>query len=386
MKSLNPIFKALPAALSIILLACDGSNTDQLAPKALLGEQLFSDISLSKDGTQSCASCHDSELAFIDSRINLSSVDANTPGAVSTGQDDISLGDINTPSIAYTAFIPSFHFDNTEGLFIGGLFLNGRASNTIEQAKQPFLDPVEMQSTKQAVVTKVEAKYRELFISIYGENLFDDIDIAFNAIADSIAAFERGDNFSPFDSKFDKVLKGEASFTNDEALGFSLFVSENKGNCIACHPAPQLQSSKTASLFTDFSYDNLAVPINTLARAVNGKGDTFINNGLFNNPQVDDNNLKGAFRVSSLRNVAVTAPYMHNGVFKDLKTVVSFYNTRDVIGALNPETGIAWQAAEVNATKNTDELGNLGLSEEEVNAIVIFLKTLTDQRYEHLLP
>ena len=77
---------------------------------------------------------------------------------------------------------------------------------------------------------------------------------------------------------------------------------------------------------------------------------------------------------------------MHNGVFKDLKTVVSFYNSRDVINALNPETNTPWKPSEVDSTKNTDELGSLGLSNEEVNAIVTFLKTLTDERYEHLIP
>lgn len=77
---------------------------------------------------------------------------------------------------------------------------------------------------------------------------------------------------------------------------------------------------------------------------------------------------------------------MHNGVFSDLKTVVQFYNTRDVIDALNPETGSGWEAAEVEAAKNTDELGNLGLSDVEVDAIVAFLKTLTDKKYQHLIP
>lgn len=101
---------------------------------------------------------------------------------------------------------------------------------------------------------------------------------------------------------------------------------------------------------------------------------------------MNDPGLKGAFRVSSLRNIAVTAPYMHNGVFKNLETVVHFYNTRDVQGALNPETQAPWEPAEVDSTKNVEELGNLGLSSDEENSIVAFLKTLTDERYEHLIP
>jgi len=90
--------------------------------------------------------------------------------------------------------------------------------------------------------------------------------------------------------------------------------------------------------------------------------------------------------VTGLRNVAVTEPYMHNGVFKNLKTVVHFYNTRDVAGAINPETGLAWRTAEVDATKNTDELGNLGLTDTEEDQLVAFLKTLTDRKFESLIP
>ena len=89
--------------------------------------------------------------------------------------------------------------------------------------------------------------------------------------------------------------------------------------------------------------------------------------------------------MSSLRNIAVTAPYMHNGIFTDLRTVISFYNDRDVEGAINPETGNEWRKPEVDATKNTEELGDLGLKEDEIDDILAFLKTLTDQRYEHLM-
>jgi len=90
--------------------------------------------------------------------------------------------------------------------------------------------------------------------------------------------------------------------------------------------------------------------------------------------------------VATLRNIAVTGPYMHNGLFKDLKTVVHFYNTRDVEGAINPETGESWEEGEVDATKNVNELGDLGLTDEEEDALVAFMKTLTDKQYEHLIP
>ena len=108
--------------------------------------------------------------------------------------------------------------------------------------------------------------------------------------------------------------------------------------------------------------------------------------GLFLNPAVNDTDLQGAFKVSSLRNVAVTGPYMHNGKFQDLATVVHFYNTRDVLNATNPETNALWEIGEFHSGRNTDELGDLGLSQSEEDDLVSFLKTFTDERYEHLIP
>ena len=377
-------------ATSILITACSqpdsGVTAASIDSKATLGELIFNDISLSKNGTQSCSSCHDSKHAFIDARPNASSVHDNAIPAVALGQDNKSLGDINPPSVAYTAYVPEFHFDKEEKLFIGGLFLNGRSPNLEDQAKHPFLNEIEMQTTKHDVVAKVKAKYSAAFESLYGSYVFNTTETAFDSIADSIAQFEKTDAVSPFNSKFDKVLKGEVEFTKQEQLGHDIFVDEDKANCAACHAVPELSSSKKESLFTDFSYDNLGVPANSRVRALNGQAEDYVDLGLFNNPQVDDPELKGAFRVSSLRNVAVTGPYMHNGVFNDLATVVRFYNDRDVKHAINPETQQPWKKGEVDATKNTEELGDLELTDKEIDAIVAFMKTLTDERYEHLIP
>jgi cytochrome c peroxidase len=351
-----------------------------------LGDQLFHDEMLSRDGSQSCATCHNSKHAFIDDRVNETSIDDSTASSVSSGQDSAALGDRNTPTASYAAFIPDFYFDSDEALFKGGQFLDGREKNLHGQAGQPFLNPVEMQTIKAAVVAKVNDNYGDTLRELYGENIFDTIDRAYNAITFSIAEFEKTEEFSPFDSKFDRVLKGEDSFTEEEAFGLTLFNAEDKGNCAACHTVPTAASTKQQSTFTDFSYDNLGVPRNDIVRGLNGKGYEFVDNGLFQNPLVNDVELKGAFRVSTLRNIAVTAPYMHNGIFKDLKTVVHFYNTRDVDGALNPETWDPWRPAEVDATKNTEELGDLKLTDAEEDALVAFMKTLTDSRYEDLIP
>lgn len=363
---------------SITYNLLSNSPASAIETKAELGEQLFNDNSLSRDGTQSCATCHNKAQAFIDTRVNASSHD-NAPAAVSLGQDGKSFGDINVPSIAYAALAPEFYFNKEEELFMGGLFLNGRAKNLVEQVKQPFLNPVEMQINADQLVKKVQKKYAQEMQKLYGKEVFSDTQKAFNAIAESIAEFEKTAQFSPFNAKFDAFLQGKEQLSELELLGKEVFEDEEKGNCAACHPVPTLKSTPQESLFTDFSYDNLGVPVNTEVRALNGKGQDFVDNGLFDNPLVNDVNLKGAFRVTSLRNIAVTAPYMHNGVFKDLKTVVHFYNTRDVKDAINPETGLPWRLAEVDKTKNTEELGDLNLTEEEEDALVAFLKTLTDR-------
>ncbi|HIO96392.1 MAG TPA: methylamine utilization protein MauG [Leucothrix sp.] len=388
---------AITTASLVTLNACNSSDNNSFAQntasKAKLGEELFNDDSLSRDGNQSCATCHNPEHAFIDDRNNPTSHDDSTPGSVSEGQDDTALGDRNTPTATYAAFIPDFHFDASEddGLFKGGQFLDGREKNLQGQAGQPFLNPVEMQTTKADVVAKVKNKYGNSMRENYGDDIFNTTDKAYDAITDSIAKFEKTEEFAPFDSKFDRVLKGNDAFTSLEAKGLELFKAEDKGNCAACHPVPTALSSKEDSTFTDFTYDNLGVPRHDIVRSLNnnnGKGfdDDFVDNGLFENPAVNDPELKGAFRVSTLRNIAVTAPYMHNGVFKDLKTVVHFYNTRDVDGAINPETWDEWRASEVDVTKNTEELGDLKLTDHEKDALVAFMKTLTDSRYEHLIP
>lgn len=380
-------------ALSIIgavfLMACSepSTQTSQLQKKVALGRALFNDVRLSKDGQQACASCHDASRAFMDARPNVSSHRRGEPGAVSLGQDGKSLGDINTPSIAYLAFAPDFFFDTSdpeESLYKGGFFLNGRAASLHEQAKGPFVNPVEMQTTVAELAAKVESFYAADFGKIYGAGVFASAGLAYSAISDALVAFERSSEFASFDSKFDRVMAAKESFSEQEQRGFELFKAEDKGNCAACHTVPEPGASKSERLFTDFTYDNLGVPANETVRRLNGLAQDYQDEGLLANPAVSDEGLKGAFRVVSLRNVAVTGPYMHNGVFRDLATVVHFYNSRDVAGAINPETQKPWRTAEVQDTVNREELGDLGLSDGEVEDIVAFMKTLTDRRYEAL--
>jgi cytochrome c peroxidase len=199
------------------------------------------------------------------------------------------------------------------------------------------------------------------------------VDAAYDHIADAIAAFERSAEVNPFTSKYDSYLKGEASLTDAEQRGLALYEDETKGNCAACHPSRS--TTDVPPLFTDFTYDNLGVPRNPenpfydLPAEFNPDGEGFVDLGLGTTVELASEN--GKFKVPTLRNIALTAPYMHNGVLATLTEVVEFYSTRDTDPA-------RWGAPEVAENVNVDELGDLGLTAAEIEDIVSFLGTLTD--------
>lgn len=327
-----------------------------------LGEALFHDAQLSGGKNQSCASCHDKSVAFSDP-------DSSIP--VSKGSVAGLFGTRNTPSIAYAAFTPSLHQEVDDGdvLWVGGLFLDGRANTLEEQAQKPFFNPIEMNNkdVNEVIANLRSSPTANMFRDVYGG---DALDIgkeqqAFQQLITAIAAFERTPQFSPFSSKFDFYLQGKAKLTTQELEGMSAFIRADKGNCAACHV--MAASSSQPSLFTDFTYDNIGVPRHPNRQFFAAD---FVDEGLMTT-QNGDVALRGKFKVASLRNVAKTSPYMHNGVFSSLREVVEFYNTRDT----DPQR---WGEAEVITTENHDELGNLKLSDRDIDAIVAFLNTLSD--------
>jgi cytochrome c peroxidase len=206
----------------------------------------------------------------------------------------------------------------------------------------------------------------------------------------ALAAFERTPDFAPFDSKYDRYLRGEVKLTDQEELGRVLFFSSQFTNCSQCHRLDTIGAS-SKEVFSNFQYHNIGTPLNTALHAANGKP---ADRGLSANPAFKGTPKEGPeagkFKVPTLRNVAVTGPYMHNGVFKDLRTVVLFYdkyNSKAAKRQINPETGKPWEAPEVpdNISMKELEIGP-GLDDKRVDALVAFLKTLTDKRYERLLP
>ncbi len=396
---------------SLNLAACSspltqGSNLNAAAskhqkPKKIveLGQLIFEDTRLSEPQGMACASCHAKEQAFTGN--NRSSLAAIAAGALPN-----TFGNRNSPTAMYAAFSPSFQFAEevedgvTEFVPNGGQFWDGRADNLVEQAKGPFLNAREMNNpSKASVVEKIKnGPYTKLFEAVFGKDSLADTDKAYSSIAEAIAAFET-EKLSPFSSKFDAVLKGRARFTQLEAKGFALFQDPEKGNCIACHAGKPESKNPKDWLFTDFTYDNLGVPRN--AAIPDNQDASFFDLGLCQQsglalraPQgFELETLCGAFKVPTLRNVAVTGPYMHNGAFKTLRDVVKFYVTRDTSPELwypKDQDGNVLKFNDLplsyQGNVNSEEAPydrKLGdeprLNENEIDAVVAFLKTLTDR-------
>ncbi|MDH5425936.1 MAG: c-type cytochrome [Gammaproteobacteria bacterium] len=334
-----------------------------------LGKALFFDARLSSPAGQSCASCHSPEHGFSHPDSKLATAEGAAKGL---------FGNRNVPSITYIKFTPEFHkvTEDGESLHVGGFFLDGREKTLEDQATKPMLNPVEMGiASEQDLISKIkESGYEKMFNDIYGKDALKETKKAVQYISQAIADYERSVELAPFSSKYDAYLAGKAQLSQQELQGLKLFEAEDKGNCAACHPSKLDKESGFPPLFTDFTYDNLGVPANknnpflNNPKKYNLHGHAYKDNGL--GDILKDANENGKFKVSTLRNIALTAPYMHNGVFSTLKEVVSFYNTRD--------SDKKWAAAEIKQNVNKDELGDLKLSDDEVEAIVAFLKTLTD--------
>ncbi len=355
------------------LLATGSPLADELTPLEELGKLIFFDEYLSTPPGQSCATCHGPEVGFTGpiSEINLET--GVYPGAIHTR-----FGNRKPPAAAYASFSPDFHYDELEELYVGGMFWDGRALNVIEQAKGPFLNPLEQNNPNQkTVVRKIRlGDYASLFEQVWGPGSLNNVPAAYHQIAVSIAAYEASFEVNQFTSKYDYYLAGQVDLTAQELLGLALF--EGQGNCAACHisqPGP----GGEPPLFTDYTYDNLGTPRNPrnpfyhMPTHFNPMGEDFVDYGL--GAVLGLESEMGKMKVPTLRNVGrkpypeFVQAYMHNGVFTTLHEVVDFYNTRDLGG---------WPEPEVPENVNDEELGNLGLTPEEVDAIVAFMNTLSD--------
>lgn len=359
----------------ILLPAC--LFAADLSPLEQLGKQIFFDEKLSTPAGQACASCHAPEVGFTgpDSEINRTS-------GVYPGAAPGAFGNRKPPSAAYASFGPKREYNAKDETWVGGQFWDGRMDDLVQQAKGPFLNPLEMNNASaEEVVEKVRgSKYRSLFEKVYGAKVLNDAgaEEVFDLIARAIAAYESSREVNAFSSKYDYFLAGRVSLTPQEGRGLQLFAG--KANCSACHPH-QRGDDGSPPLFTDFTYDNVGTPrnpANPFYRAdpqVNPDGVHYRDLGL--GAVLKDPTQLGKVKVPTLRNVAkkpnpqFVKSYLHNGSFKSLKDVVRFYNLRD---KLPGEFG----APEVEENVNREELGKLGLTDAEENDLVAFLETLSD--------
>jgi len=396
--------------ISTAIFTASFQRSSRLTPIEELGKMLFFDMELSSPSGQACASCHTPETGFSgpDSKLN-------AEGSVYEGAVKGRFGNRRPPTAAYAGDSPVLHLDE-EDTFVGGMFWNGRASGDLlgdplaEQAMGPFLNPVEQNlPDEKGVVCKVkESDYVALFEKVWGPGSLDEknIDASFERIARSIAAYERSAEVNPFNSKFDDFWRNtqkkdievdkidETNWKDYVDLGLSekelqgLMLFNTKGKCAECH----IMNSENGKppLFTDFTYDNLGVPRNpknpfyTMPEEFNPDGKNWVDKGLGGYLETTEKwkhyakDNYGKHKVPTLRNVDkrpfenFVKAFMHNGFFTDLKEVVRFYNTRDIKDA-------GWGPPEIAENVNTEELGDLGLTSEEEDLIVLFMKTLSDR-------
>ncbi|HTL72914.1 MAG TPA: MbnP family protein [bacterium] len=294
-----------------------------LVERVELGKKLFFDKRLSVNNQQSCAGCHAPEKAFSDGR------------RVARGAEG-AFGTRNAMPLFNLAWKKKFFWD-------------GRAKSLREQVLQPIQNPIEMHQSLANLVAKLAQAtndYPALFTAAFGspEITSEKISLALENYLLTLTSF---------DAKFDRVQRGEEQFTAEEQRGFELFSTEydpRRGqygaDCFHCHGGPLFQSQSFANNGSDGAFQDLG------RERVTGKASD-----------------RGKFSVPSLRNVALTAPYMHDGRFRTLDEVVEHYST-----------GIPRSATlDPNLAKHPD--GGVPLSETDKRALVAFLKTLTDAQF-----
>lgn len=306
-------FLAISIMMGILSFA---GGDDEIKTKEQLGEKLFFDPILSADNTISCASCHKPQFAFADTATFSVGINGNLTSRNSPGLTNLSA--------------------RTH------LFWDGRAGSLEEQALGPITSATEMGLSIEDAVKKLNDNkfYADAFFKVFKSTPSKD------NLLKALASFER--TLETSNSPYDRYINGDDNALSPSAVrGRLLFIG--KANCNNCHSGEDF----TADRFKSIGLYN--------AKDLNDAGRSLITHN-----KADE----GEFKIPGLRNVAVTAPYMHNGKFKTLKSVVEYYN--------NPSLVVS---DGINRDLSLDT--PLNLNEEEIDDIVSFLKALTDDRFTH---
>lgn len=349
-----------------LFLSAGSIAATPLTPIQHLGKMIFKDNNISLNRTQSCATCHLQTAGFADPE------NTHDPfnSFVSLGDDGTSRGDRNSPTAAYGGFSP-IQYQSDDGDYYGGMFWDGRATgDTIvasgavlgdplaEQAQGPPLNPVEMHMGNiDAVVDRLKnARYVGLFLNVFGEDIFTSPEETFDAMAKAVASYERSTEVNPFNSRYDR---GELNAQEQNGLALV------EANCVLCH-SMDIPEGGPGPVFTSYGYENIGVPVNEALLNVPGTVYSPPDLGLggfLGDPEQD-----GKLKIPTLRNVAMTAPYSHNGFFPTLQDIVAFHNSRE--GWPEPEVG----------DNVSYKVGEMGLNGQNIKDIIAFLYALTDQR------
>lgn len=332
---------ALPAAVLY------PDNNPHSTAKADLGRMLFWDPVLSGAKDVACATCHHPDLGYADGRDLSSGINGIGLGPNRRGGELVRR---NAPTVINTAF---------NGMDINGrynpenapMFWDNRAQSLEEQALLPILSHEEMRGPAIAeadivdsVVQRLNAipGYRNMFASAFGDG-----GITETRIAQALATFQR--DIVANNSPFDQYIRGDETAMSNQAIqGMNTFL---RVGCAECHNGP---------MFSDFDLHTLSVP---------------------DHPLVDDAGANGDFdfRTPTLRNLDVTAPYMHNGVFDNLRDVLEFYN--DISGG-----GADSQNPNVADNQIAQDARRLQLNGGDINEIISFLEALNDENFDRTIP
>jgi cytochrome c peroxidase len=345
---------ATPLGLPPVPIPDDNPQTPE---KIALGEKLYNETRFSTTGEVGCFTCHDQKKAFTD-----------TPLKTSEGIEK-KTGTRNSPTVINSAYFAKQFWD-------------GRSPDLEDQAMQPFINPVEHGLTSYQPILEIvrtDPEYVEAFKEVFGKT---GDEVTMREVVLAIASFERTviSGNSPFDRYY--FGREEDALTEQQIRGFDLFV--NQGRCVSCHVVEQTQA-----LFTDNRFHNIGVGINNIQADVPELADSFLKADLTAS-QVDVEVLTdpktselgrfaishgfddlGSFKTPTLRNVAVTPPYMHDGSIETLKDVLIHYNNGGVTEVGDPVNDFL-----------SGGIRPLDLDEDQIDDLVAFMEALTSPEFE----